>query len=360
MIAQPLPMPMPHFDTRSFGVLMPMFLWVTPEGDIRAVGRTLAKVLGPDCASGDRFDRHFVLRRFVHEGDGMASDSLLGLLAHHGAGRLNLDLACHPDLSLRGSSFGLGDEGVIIDLTFGIQIGHAVQIFGLTETDFSASDLALELLYLGEANATVLGELGQLTARLEVARRTAVVQALTDPLTGLANRRAFDAALAAEFAAQDQGGAGFAIAHIDLDYFKDVNDTFGHAAGDRVLAIVGERLERELRRTDLVARTGGDEFLLLLRGVTDPERLHSLGARLIAQIEEPYSLDHPVAGILCRISASVGFETSLGYDSATLADFLEAADRSLYAAKRGGRGRTMAARRRGENPAPEDEATDDS
>ncbi|HEY0275123.1 MAG TPA: GGDEF domain-containing protein, partial [Paenirhodobacter sp.] len=257
----------------ALGRLMPMFMVCDGDGRILALGPTLMKVLGGSAALGADFVRHFILRATQAEDvDGVAPDHVSGSQR-----RLHLVLRARPEITLRGSSVDLGAGGTLINLTFGIHLAEAVRAFALTETDFAASDMAIELLYMAEANVAVLGELNALTGRLEMARRTAETQALSDPLTGLANRRGLDQAIEAELSAQAQGGAAFAVAHLDLDYFKQVNDTLGHAAGDHVLMMVAQRLTRELRRGDVVARTGGDEFLLLLRGGTNVEALRRLG-----------------------------------------------------------------------------------
>ena len=84
-----------------------------------------------------------------------------------------------------------------------------------------------------------------------------------DPLTGLANRRAFHERLSAEFATHRDGGPGFAVLYFDLDEFKDINDTRGHPTGDRLLKAVSQRLQTTVGKRDLVARLGGDEFAVL-------------------------------------------------------------------------------------------------
>lgn len=330
----------PAVSLEALGQLMPMFLWLDRDGVIRGVGPTLAKILLPTQCIGTRGDVHFTLRLTqAHRGvGGMALPC--GATVPLGGQRIHLAMKSRPEIVLRGSAVGLGPDGAdgaLLNLTFGIHLPQAVREFGLTEGDFAASDLAIELLYMGEANAAVLGELSALTGRLDMARRTAVAQAQSDPLTGLANRRGFDKALADFIEAQAQGGPTFAVAHIDLDYFKEVNDTFGHATGDQVLMKVGMRLAHQLRRGDIVARTGGDEFLLLLHGAENRESLQRLGERLIARLEEPYEFE----GKTCRISASVGIAIAAGYGAEDAGRLLEDADTALYMAKRAGRGRCM-------------------
>ena len=122
----------------------------------------------------------------------------------------------------------------------------------------------------------------QLLDQLQQAKSTTEHQATTDQLTGLKNRRAMSTAM-------DQlitVGRPFACMHLDLDYFKSVNDTYGHAAIDTVLQRVADVLNTETRSTDVVARVG-DEFVLLLDGITDGETLDKVAKRIITQLEVP-------------------------------------------------------------------------
>lgn len=319
---------LPGLPAEALGRLMPMFLWLDARGRICGLGPTLAKILGAEGVIGSDFAHHFILRRARSMGRG---DSLAG------ARRLSLSLVAYPDFSLRGTAVEIGARGqgaVLLNLSFGIDLAEAVREFGLTEADFAASDLAMEMLYLIEAKAAVLSELNALTARLDKQRLSAMSQALTDPLTGLANRRAFDAALERALQAQGQGDRPFTIAHVDLDFFKEVNDSLGHAAGDAVLVHTAAVLAAELRRGDLVARLGGDEFVLLLRGITGQEQLELLAERIISRIEEPILFE----GRPCRVSASIGIAVSGGYAADEADRLLSDADVALYDSKRKGRG----------------------
>lgn len=331
---KPLPLPgtLAGLTPEILGRLMPMFLWLDRRGRIKALGPTLAKILGPTQVIGCIFARHFTLRRArqAHQ-----SPALPGLEAGR---RLTLSLVAYPEFSLRGTAVDLGPAGgadMLLNLSFGIHLTDAVRVFALTEADFAASDLAMELLYLNEAKAAVLGELRALTGRLDVAHRSAVSQALSDPLTGLANRRAFDAALDRALEMQGRGGRPFALAHLDLDFFKEVNDSLGHAAGDMVLSHTASVLQEEVRRGDLVARVGGDEFMLMLRGVTDHATIEALALRIIARLEAPLEFD----GRMCRVSASIGIALSSDYTRPEADRMLVDADAALYHSKRTGRGR---------------------
>lgn len=322
------PVALPGLSTEALGRLMPMFLWLDARGMICGLGPTLAKILGAGGVIGSDFSRHFILRRARSAARG---DSLAG------ARRLSLSLVAYPEFSLRGTAVEIGSLGqgaVLLNLSFGIDLAEAVREFGLTEADFAASDLAMEMLYLIEAKAAVLSELTALTARLDKQRRSAMSQALTDPLTGLANRRAFDGTLERALQAQAHGERPFTLAHLDLDFFKEVNDSLGHAAGDAVLVHTAAVIAAELRRGDLVARLGGDEFALLLRGITGREQLELLAERIISRIEEPILFE----GQSCRVSASIGIAVSGGYAADEADRLLADADAALYDSKRRGRG----------------------
>ena len=151
----------------------------------------------------------------------------------------------------------------------------------------------------------------------------------TDPLTGVANRRALLAALARRVA--DSSGPRFALAVIDLDGFKPINDTFGHASGDAVLIEVAARLEREVPGA-LVARIGGDEFAIL-RTEEDEKAALSLADKICLALGRPYRID----GREYRISASCGVSL-LEPGSSTAAMALARSDAALYSAKQKGRG----------------------
>ncbi|MFM9857185.1 diguanylate cyclase [Pseudoxanthobacter sp. M-2] len=165
--------------------------------------------------------------------------------------------------------------------------------------------------------------------------------ALHDPLTGLANRTLFRDRLHLEIARCRRTGAHFALFWLDLDRFKEVNDRLGHEAGDTVLKTVAERLKAAVRDEDTVARIGGDEFVVL-RAARESEgapAAAALAARLAATLDEPVDC----AGVPVRIGLSVG--VSLTEVEGLEADrLLRAADRALYRAKDGGRGRAIIAR----------------
>jgi diguanylate cyclase (GGDEF)-like protein len=154
----------------------------------------------------------------------------------------------------------------------------------------------------------------------------------TDPLTGLANRRAFLRALGRRASALGRSRKGFALAMVDLDGFKPINDTFGHAAGDRVLEGIGSRLARAAGEGALIARTGGDEFALLLPQVRSMTGADSAGVAICAGLQEPFLVD----GREFRVSGSCGL-TLLVAGDCDVEEALIRADTALYRAKESGR-----------------------
>ena len=165
-----------------------------------------------------------------------------------------------------------------------------------------------------------------------------------DMVTGLPNRALLADRLAQETARARRGELGFAVLLFDLDGFKAVNDTWGHAAGDRVLAMVGERVRKCVRASDTVGRLGGDEFLAILPE-TSLEGARGVAEKLRESLREPYPLD----GAKAQMSVSVGL--SLYPDHGDDPEQLRrAADAALYTAKREGKDRTVIAEARVAQP----------
>ena len=156
--------------------------------------------------------------------------------------------------------------------------------------------------------------------------------ARTDPLTGLANRATFIERLRQLFAAAHRGAPAFAVLYLDLDRFKDINDTLGHPVGDRYLVTVAERLTASIRETDLVARLGGDEFAVLQTELTDTSDAGTLAAKIRAAVATPVDL----GGNHLQATASIGIAL-YSADTANPEDMLAQADVALYRAKEEGR-----------------------
>lgn len=163
-------------------------------------------------------------------------------------------------------------------------------------------------------------------------------QALFDPLTNLANRRAFDEGLRASIADYSRNGTPFGLLILDLDHFKAVNDTYGHGVGDEVLRQVGKAIRQTSRPYDLAARYGGEEFGLVLNQ-TQPAEARAIGHRLLEAIRQ---LSVAVADKELRITASAGLScTCILGSEADASHILEQADAALYEAKQQGRDRMV-------------------
>jgi diguanylate cyclase (GGDEF)-like protein len=308
---------------------MPMHLLLDAAGRVISAGPTLLRVFEGQVVIGALFQHLFEVRS---PGGAVTVDEVLDRAGQ----RFRIVPRHRERVGLRGLGqrlTGASDSGggsVLLNLSFGIDLIAAVREFHLTDADFAATELAMELLYLAEANAAVTRELRGLNLRLEGARVAAAEEALTDQLTGLRNRRAADLVLERLCAAQ----APFGLLHMDLDFFKAVNDTLGHAAGDFVLETVGRILREQVRAEDCAARVGGDEFVIILSGRTDPQTLQAIATRIIARVSEPMEFE----GKPCRVSASIGIVRSLDLVAPDAVQTLAAADRALYAAKHAGRG----------------------
>ncbi len=154
-----------------------------------------------------------------------------------------------------------------------------------------------------------------------------------DSLTGLANRRLFDMNLLLCEQNLRGLGRGFTVMVMDLNKFKAVNDTLGHAAGDQVLREAAQRIKSVVRKSDTVARLGGDEFALLLM-TNDRHKASEVAAQIVGRVREPMTLAN---GTLASVGVSIGIVRAPagGEDAAAL---LELADAAMYAAKAGRRG----------------------
>ncbi|MFC4072713.1 diguanylate cyclase domain-containing protein [Actinoplanes subglobosus] len=172
--------------------------------------------------------------------------------------------------------------------------------------------------------------IGRMAVVLEEQKDALEHQAHHDGLTGLLNRAAFEERAGGVLA----GGDGHVTAMIlDLDGFKPVNDTFGHAAGDDVLIVVARRLTAELRAGDLVSRIGGDEFAILLVDAAE-QNGEEVARRLLDRISEPIR----VHGHAVAIGGSIGLATARAGEGGSLAGLLRHADTAMYAAKAAGKG----------------------
>jgi diguanylate cyclase (GGDEF)-like protein len=157
--------------------------------------------------------------------------------------------------------------------------------------------------------------------------------AFLDPLTGLANRRLFEDRLEQALAKSRRYRMQFGLITLDLDNFKEINDTFGHEAGDKVLREAADRIRACCKRDlDTISRLGGDEFCIICTDCNGREQLAVIAEELLIQFERPFQLGDSRA----KVTTSIGI--SMFPDNGTKAKELEiASDRAMYAAKKAGR-----------------------
>ncbi len=164
--------------------------------------------------------------------------------------------------------------------------------------------------------------------------------ALNDPLTGLANRRLLADRMSMALAHARRNKSAMALVYLDLDRFKHINDTLGHGAGDTLLKMVAERLVATVREEDTVARVGGDEFIIALWHISDPDYAATVALKVIEAVAQPYDIESHTVHI--TVSAGVGIYPMHGEDADTL---MKSADQSLYEAKREGKSTYRVAQR---------------
>ncbi|MEJ2458046.1 MAG: diguanylate cyclase [Novosphingobium sp.] len=191
------------------------------------------------------------------------------------------------------------------------------------------------VLVLSTAVIYVLASrLAKRTFDLEESREQAQHQATHDGLTGLGNRAMFETRFDEALSRARRHGSMLALLYIDLDRFKQVNDTLGHPAGDALIRQVARRLVAEVRRYDAVARLGGDEFAILIHEPEDRAAIDRICLRIVSQLEQPFN----VSGSQAFIGASIGVAVAPD-DGLDRTELTRKADIALYQAKAAGRSR---------------------
>ncbi len=299
-----------------------MHVRLTSGGIVSGVGPTMAAIRDDAPLSGQAFTEVFQIERprgLIDMAQLLAVAGQPMRLRFREPGSPAFKAVLMPD----------GQGGAVVNLSFGISLVEAVQTYKLTSSDFAPTDLSIELLYLIEAKSAAMDASRTLNRRLQVARVTAEAQAFTDTLTGLKNRRALDQTMAQLTEAKSP----YALMHLDLDYFKQVNDSFGHAAGDAVLQEAARRMLRVTRQQDTLARVGGDEFIFVFEAEQDRNTLADIAKRLIEALEAPILFQSQT----CHISASAGIVLVAEGNDAAPEQVVDQADGALYAAKQAGR-----------------------
>jgi len=313
------------FDNAMLNLLLPMHVQLDQEGRIIHVGPTFAKLLAfePVVAGKHLFD----YIHFSYPPNILTNHSLV---AHFGM-PLTAQIKAQGGFDLKAVAVA-GNAGILVNFAFGTSLKEAVSHWHLNSKDFSAADPTVEMLYVIEVQSVLLEASRSLNDRLNGQREEAEEKAYTDPLTGLPNRRALNRYVKRLHC--QRVPTDFAVFLIDLDHFKLVNDTLGHAAGDQVLQKVAEILLNETRPTDIVARTGGDEFVLVLEDAEDISPLEAIAKRIIRKIEHPVLWE----GQNCYVGASIGIVCAHTKDNRSIDFHLQSADEALYNSKNNGRG----------------------
>jgi diguanylate cyclase (GGDEF)-like protein len=241
-------------------------------------------------------------------------------------GRLQVDAACLACHAKQG--YRVGDIRGGISVTFDVQ-----ELEGKLRTNLWTIVL-LALLTISLLVGSLVLLFRQMMARLQAARDQLVALASTDGLTGLLNRRVLLERIEEELERHRRSGAPLGCILLDVDLFKQVNDRFGHAAGDEVLRQVARHLKDTLRPYDVLGRFGGEEFLMVLPG-TDHGTLRAVAERLRAGLPEKVRTGPPEAPL--TVTASFGIAVYRGGEGVDT--FLARADHGMYKAKGLGRNR---------------------
>ncbi|HLH65463.1 MAG TPA: diguanylate cyclase [Solirubrobacteraceae bacterium] len=256
-------------------------------------------------------------------------------------GRRNEAVAGRPAVELLGEAGRLWLEAVFADLEAGRAAPGVGRRLEATALRADGAEFPIELTWTRVHGGEDAGGAVYYAFARDITERRRTEQQLThlayhDPLTGLPNRALLRRQLELAVARARRAGGAVALMFVDLDEFKTVNDSLGHAAGDQLLTAVAARLRSVLRDTDVLARQGGDEFLVVLSDLGEDAAAvaERVGAKLLRSLREPFE----IAGTSVRTSASVG-ASIYPDDAADLDALLRHADGAMYRSKAAGGGR---------------------
>lgn len=245
-------------------------------------------------------------------------------------------------VSIRGVD-GLGPEGATFFGDEAIQRSQPVtldvrladggwRLYAIPRTGWYAATPERDMVRLGGAAMALI--VGIAVFLWNDSNQRVRALALTDPLTGLPNRALLGDRIAQAILAAGRQGQALAVLHLDLDDFKPVNDAYGHRAGDAALVAVADRLNGAVRRSDTVARVGGDEFVVVLAQIARPSDAMLVAEKIIEMVRRP--IDAQGNAVILSASVGVALYPRDGNDVATL---VSRADQAMYRAKQAGKNR---------------------
>ena len=318
----------------SLDWVSPFNLRIDAGGRIAGMGPTLALLFdGADCV-GQAFEDRFEMiapRRSAGTPLEQVFDGFTAVkLRTRPAGDFRSFQL--PGAAIPMAGPGETPQGHLIFLTPGGDLQILIEFLDLKQRDLSPADSSSELLFLLETQKQMLSDSIKMAERLKTARNQAERLAMRDPLTDLLNRRGLRHRLDG---LMQTDAAEVAILHIDLDRFKQINDTFGHAAGDAVLCHMADLLSDVAGTQDFASRFGGDEFVLTLSGDSALGRASRAARRIGLNLTEPISWN----GRDLTVGASIGIAASGPGEAIRTDALLQRADVALYDVKRNGRGR---------------------
>jgi diguanylate cyclase (GGDEF)-like protein/PAS domain S-box-containing protein len=212
--------------------------------------------------------------------------------------------------------------------------GYAVYISEIIGKDGTITPVEVHARVIKSENKEYILSVGRdITERRQVEKQLTHM-ATHDPLTGLPNRMLFHDRLATALENTRRSMKRLAVMILDLDGFKVINDTLGHTAGDHLLIMVSERLRSILRKSDTIARMGGDEFMILVTDINTADNIGLIAQKVLNVFKEPFVLDGQQTGVTVSIGIAVYPE-----DGETSGTLIQNADKSMYAAKEQGRNR---------------------
>jgi len=215
------------------------------------------------------------------------------------------------------------EAGIDFNFEFRIILPNGVERYISTHVGIKSDDKGNSIRLLGTNQ--------DITEQKEIELRI-IHQAYHDPLTQLPNRMKLNQELESLLEQGKETGSPFAILWVDLDYFKQINDNHGHLAGDAVLQEVAKRLNAQIQRGDLVARVGGDEFIIMLQSAGNAQKLNTCAQKILKEFQQPILFEN----LLLKVGTSIG-GAIYPFHGQSVEGLFRAADTALYQVKEGGR-----------------------